>query len=133
MSVSSDPLADMLTRIRNAHLCSQGKVDMPASKIKISVAKILKAEGYVKNYKLLKDKQHAVLRVYLKYHDGNRSVITGLKRESKPGRRVYVPKSEIPYVLNGMGIAVLSTSKGIMTDRQAREQNVGGEFLCSVW
>jgi len=106
---------------------------MPASRLKISVAKILKNEGYVKNYKILKEKDHPVLRIYLKYHEGNQSVIMGLKRESKPGRRVYVDKREIPYVLNGMGISVLSTSQGIMTDRQARKQNIGGELLCSIW
>ena len=132
MSVS-DPLSDMLTRIRNAHLAKHGKVDIPASKMKISVAKILKSEGYIKNYKLFKDKPHSILRIYLKYFEGNQAVIMGLKRESKPGRRVYVKKTEIPYVLNGMGISVLSTSKGIMTDKQAREQDVGGELLCSVW
>ena len=132
MSVT-DPLSDMLTRIRNAHLVQHGKVDMPASKMKISIAKILKSEGYIKNYKLVKEKPHSILRVYLKYYDGNQSVITGLKRESKPGRRIYVTKREIPYVLNGMGISVLSTSKGILTDKQAREQNVGGELLCKVW
>jgi small subunit ribosomal protein S8 len=132
MSVS-DPLADMLTRIRNSQTAKHGKVDMPASRLKISVAKILKNEGYVKNYKILKEKDHPVLRIYLKYHEGNQSVIMGLKRESKPGRRVYVDKREIPYVLNGMGISVLSTSQGIMTDRQARKQNIGGELLCSIW
>ncbi|MBW2108695.1 MAG: 30S ribosomal protein S8 [Deltaproteobacteria bacterium] len=132
MSVS-DPLADMLTRIRNAGMAKHGKVDIPASRIKLSLAKILKAEGYVRNYKVLKDKDHGVIRVYLKYHGGNQNVITGLKRLSKPGRRVYVKKKDIPSVLNGMGIAVLSTSKGILTDRQAREQNVGGELLCSIW
>jgi small subunit ribosomal protein S8 len=132
MSVT-DPLSDMLTRIRNAHLAKHGKVDMPASKMKISVAKILKREGYVKNYKLFRDKPRSILRIYLKYFEGSHAVITGLKRESKPGRRIYVTKKEIPYVLNGMGINVLSTSKGIMTDKQAREENVGGELLCSVW
>jgi small subunit ribosomal protein S8 len=132
MSVT-DPLSDMLTRIRNAHLAKHGKVDMPASKMKISVAKIFKSEGYIKNYKLFRDKPHSVLRIYLKYFDGNQAVITGLKRESKPGRRIYVTNNEIPYVLNGMGINVLSTSKGIMTDKQARAENIGGELLCSVW
>lgn len=131
MSVS-DPLADMLTRIRNAGIAKHGKVDIPASKMKVSLAKIFKGEGYIKNFKVFKEKGHGVIRVYLKYH-GDQNVITGLKRLSKPGRRVYVKNKEIPYVLNGMGVAVLSTSKGILSDRVAREQSVGGELLCSVW
>ena len=132
MSVS-DPLADMLTRIRNAGMAKHGKVDIPAAKMKISLAKILKAEGYVKNFKVFKEKDQGVIRIYLKYHEGNQNVITGIKRLSKPGRRVYVKKNDIPYVLNGMGVAVLSTSKGILSDRDAREQSIGGELLCSVW
>jgi small subunit ribosomal protein S8 len=132
MSVS-DPLADMLTRIRNAGIAKHGKVDIPASKMKVSLAKILKGEGYVKNFKVFKEKGHRVIRIYLKYHGGNQNVITGLKRLSKPGRRVYVKTKDIPYVLNGMGVAVLSTSKGILSDRDARKQSVGGELLCSVW
>lgn len=132
MSVS-DPLADMLTRIRNAGIAKHGKVDIPASKMKVSLAKILKGEGYVKNFKVFKEKGHGVIRIYLKYHGGNQNVITGLKRLSKPGRRVYVKSKDIPYVLNGMGVAVLSTSKGILSDRDARKQSVGGELLCSVW
>ena len=129
----TDPLADMITRIRNANMAKHTKVDMPASKMKISLAKILKEEGYVKNYKLIKDRNFGLLRIYLKYDASHESIITGLKRLSKPGRRVYVNTREIPPVLNGMGIAVLSTSKGIMTDREAKKQNVGGELLCSVW
>jgi small subunit ribosomal protein S8 len=129
----TDPLADMITRIRNANMAKHTKVDMPASKMKISLAKILKEEGYVKNYKLIKDRNFGLLRIYLKYDASNESIITGLKRLSKPGRRVYVNTREIPPVLNGMGIAVLSTSKGIMSDREAKKQNVGGELLCSVW
>lgn len=129
----TDPLADMLTRIRNANMAKHSKVDVPASKMKISLAKILKEEGYVKNYKLIKDRRHGLLRIYLRYDESNQGIITGLKRLSKPGRRVYVNTKEIPSVLNGMGIAVLSTSKGIMTDREARKQKVGGELLCSVW
>jgi small subunit ribosomal protein S8 len=132
MSVS-DPLADMLTRIRNAGVAKHGKVDIPASRMKISLAKVLRAEGYIKNYKMLKEQGHSIIRVYLKYQKSNQCVITGLKRLSKPGRRVYVKRKDIPYVLNGMGIAVLSTSKGILADRQAREQNLGGELLCSIW
>lgn len=129
----TDPLADMLTRIRNANTARHSKVDVPASKIKVSLAKILKDEGYVKNYKLIKDRKHGLLRIYLRYDDSKEGIITGLKRVSKPGRRVYVGSREIPPVLNGMGIAVLSTPKGIMTDRQAREEQVGGELLCNIW
>jgi small subunit ribosomal protein S8 len=129
----SDPLADMLTRIRNATSAKHGKVDIPASKIKVSLAKILKDEGYIKNYKVLRDRHHGTLRVYIKYDQANQGIITGLERVSKPGRRVYVNKKDIPFVLNGMGICVLSTSKGILTDREARKENVGGELLCNVW
>lgn len=132
MSVS-DPLADMLTRIRNADMARHGKVDIPASRMKISVAKILKREGYIKNYKVLKDRGHGILRIFVKYDQGNQGIITGLRRLSKPGRRVYVKKKDIPFVLNGLGIAMLSTSKGILTDREARKENVGGELLCSIW
>jgi len=129
----TDPLADMLTCIRNAIMARHGKVDVPASKIKIGVARTLKAEGYIKNYKLIKDRKHGILRIYLKYDEFNEGVIVGLKRMSKPGRRVYVKKKEIPPVLNGMGIAILSTSKGIVTDREASKLDVGGELLCSIW
>jgi len=129
----TDPVADMLARIRNATVAKHSKVDIPVSRMKISLAKILKSEGYIKNYKVLKDQSHGVLRIYIKYDEANQGVIAGLKRLSKPGRRVYVKKKDIPFVLNGMGIAVLSTSKGILTDREARKQNVGGELLCSLW
>ena len=129
----TDPLADMLTRIRNASMVKHSKVDIPASKMKISVAKILKSEGYIKNYKLIKDRKDGILRIYLKYDGNNEGVIMGLKRMSKPGRRLYVKKEDIPPVLNGMGIAVLSTSKGVLADREARKLNVGGELLCSIW
>lgn len=129
----TDPVADMLARIRNASVAKHSKVDIPASRMKISLAKILKSEGYIKNYKVLKDQSHGVLRIYIKYDEANQGVIAGLKRLSKPGRRVYVKKKDIPFVLNGMGIAVLSTSKGILADREARKQNVGGELLCSLW
>ncbi|MCK4487374.1 MAG: 30S ribosomal protein S8 [Desulfobacterales bacterium] len=129
----TDPLADMLTRIRNANMAKHSKVDVPASKMKISVAKILKGEGYIKNYKLIKDRKDGILRIYLKYDEFNEGVIVGLKRLSKPGRRIYVKKDSIPLVLNGMGIAVLSTSKGMLADREAKKLNVGGELLCSIW
>ena len=129
----TDPLSDMLTRIRNANTAKHGKVDIPASKIKISVARILRDEGYIRNFKLIKDRKHGVLRIYLKYDELNQGVITGLKRMSKPGKRVYVKGKDIPLILNGMGIAVLSTSKGVLPDREARKANVGGELLCSIW
>jgi small subunit ribosomal protein S8 len=129
----TDPLSDMLTRIRNANIAKHGRVDIPASKMKISVAKILKDEGYIKNFKLIKDRTHGVLRIYLKYDEFNQGVITGLKRMSKPGRRVYVKGNDIPLILNGMGVAVLSTSKGVLADREARKANIGGELLCSIW
>jgi small subunit ribosomal protein S8 len=129
----TDPLSDMLTRIRNANIAKHSKVDIPASKIKISVAKILKDEGYIKNLKLIKDRKHGLIRIYLKYDEYNEGVITGLKRMSKPGRRLYVKHKDIPLILNGMGIAVLSTSKGVLADREARKANVGGELLCSIW
>ena len=129
----TDPLADMLTRIRNASMAKHSKVDVPASKIKINLAKILKNEGYIKNYKLIKGQGHGLLRIYLKYDQSRQSAITGLRRLSKPGRRVYVKGKDVPSVLNGMGVAVLSTSKGIMAGRDAKKQNVGGELICSIW
>ncbi|MFV9689877.1 MAG: 30S ribosomal protein S8 [Desulfobacteria bacterium] len=129
----TDPLADMLTRIRNASLVRLSRVDVPASKIKISVARILKSEGYIKNYKLIKDAKQQVIRIYLKYTHANQSAIAGIRRHSKLSRRVYVKKNEIPMILSGMGIAILSTSSGVLTDREAKQKNVGGEFLCSVW
>lgn len=129
----TDPFADMLTRIRNANKAKFKKVDMPSSNLKVSVAKILKDEGYIKNYKVIKDNKQGILTIYLKYDDENNTVITGLKRISKPGRRVYVKKDKIPKVLTGLGINILSTPRGILTDKKARESNVGGELLCSVW
>ncbi|MFP3866987.1 MAG: 30S ribosomal protein S8 [Desulfobacteraceae bacterium] len=129
----TDPLADMLTRIRNAGLARFDKVDIPASQLKINVARILEEEGYIKKYKVIKDKQQGILRIYLRYDDHGKPLIQGLKRVSKLSRRVYASKDEIPYVLGGLGTAIVSTSKGILTDRQARQQGVGGEVLCSVW
>jgi small subunit ribosomal protein S8 len=128
-----DPLADMLTRIRNAGGARFDKVDIPASQMKISLARILKEEGYIKNFKIIKDKKQGVLRVYLKYDEVNKPLINGLKRVSKPSRRVYASKDEIPQVLGGLGIAVVSTSKGILTDRDARRNGIGGEVLCTIW
>ena len=129
----TDPIADFLTRIRNACMAKFERVDIPSSKIKLSLAKMLKEEGYIKNYKLIKDKKQGVLRLYLKYDQHNISVIEGVERVSKPSCRIYVRHDDIPYVLNGLGTAVLSTSRGILSDREARRQKVGGELLCKVW
>lgn len=129
----SDPIADMLTRIRNAAKARFNSVDIPGSKLKIELAKILKEEGYIRNYKFLKDGKQGILRVYLKYGSGQSSIIYSLKRISKPSRRVYVKSKDVKSVYNGLGIAILSTSKGVMTDKTARRENVGGEVLCHVW
>jgi small subunit ribosomal protein S8 len=129
----TDPIADMLTRIRNSLMARQDRVDIPSSKLKVNVARILKDEGFIKNFKVIKDNKQGVLRVFLKYGDDNTPVIKGLKRVSKPSRRVYVPSDGIPPVLSGLGVGIVSTSKGVMTDREARKQNVGGEMMCAVW
>lgn len=129
----TDPIADMLTRMRNAILVKYSRVDIPASRTKINIAKVLKAEGYIKNYKVIKDNRQGLLRVYLRYDDEAKSVITGMIRVSTPGRRIYSPARELPKVLGGMGISLVSTSKGLMTDTQARAENLGGEIMCNVW
>ncbi|RJQ60293.1 MAG: 30S ribosomal protein S8 [Desulfobacteraceae bacterium] len=129
----SDPIADMLTRIRNAGKAKFNSVDIPASKIKIELAKVLKTEGYIRNYKFIKDDKQGILRVYLKYGSQRESAIYELNRISKPSRRVYVKSKDVPSVYNNTGIAILSTSKGVMTDRQAKTQNIGGELLCTIW
>jgi small subunit ribosomal protein S8 len=129
----SDPIADMLTRIRNAAKAKFSSVDIPGSNLKTEVARILKSEGFIRNYKFLKDGKQGILRVYLKYGEAQSSLIYRLKRVSKPSRRVYVNCKEIKQVYNGMGIAILSTSKGVMTDKKARQEKVGGEILCHVW
>lgn len=129
----TDPVADLLARVRNALLAKYNRVDIPASSLKIDLAKVLKAEGYIKNYKVLKDNRQGILRIYLRYDEKAEPIIQGLKRVSKPGRRVYSPSKEMPKVLNGLGVNIISTSRGLMTDRQARTENVGGEVLCSVW
>lgn len=131
--VMTDPIADMLTRIRNANSAKHDSVDIPVSKLKVEVARILKEEGYVRDYKVIDDGKQGVLRIYLKYGPNKKLVISGIKRISKPGLRVYAKKDEIPRVLGGLGIAILSTSKGVMTDRAARQLGVGGEVLCYVW
>ncbi len=130
--VMTDPIADMLTRIRNANQMKKETVTMPASKLKQQVLDLLRAEGYITNVSLVKGERFNDLKVTLKYNQNER-VIRGLKRISKPGLRVYAQSQEIPKVLNGLGIAILSTSKGLMTDRQARRENVGGEILAYVW
>lgn len=129
----TDPIADMLTRIRNAVQARHPKVDVPASNLKAEIARVLKDEGYIKNYKMTKDGKQGVLRLYLKYLPDNRSAIRGIERVSRCGRRRYVTADGFTPVLNGMGIAVLSTSRGVMTDRDARTAHVGGEYLCKVW
>jgi len=130
----NDLIADMLTRIRNAQMAKHEKVDIILSKINQSITDILKEEGYVKNYKVIKDESgRGVLRLYLKYDDQGKPVLSGLKRESKPGLRKYVGADAIPIVLNGLGITILSTSKGVITGEQAKRLNVGGEYLCSIW
>jgi small subunit ribosomal protein S8 len=130
---TTDPIADMLTRIRNAGKAKMNSVDIPGSKIKTELAKVLKSEGYIRNYKFIKDTQQGILRVYLKYGDDQSHVILEIKRVSKPSRRVYMGSSEIPPVYNGLGVAIVSTSKGILTDKQARKENVGGEILCTLF
>ncbi len=129
----SDPIADMLTRIRNALKSTHEVVDIPSSKLKINIAKVLKSEGYVRNFKIISDGRHKLIRIFLNYDDEGVPVISGLKRVSKPSCRIYLGYEEIPKVLNGYGVNIVSTSKGLMTDRQARKLTVGGEVLCSVW
>ncbi|MDX9714880.1 MAG: 30S ribosomal protein S8 [Dissulfurispiraceae bacterium] len=129
----TDPIADMLTRMRNALLIRNEKLDIPASKIKVEIAKILKEEGFIKSYKIIKDKKQGSLRLTLKYTSEGEPVMTGLQKISKPGRRVYVGKDEIPRVIGGVGIAVLTTSKGILTDKKCRNEGLGGEVLCYIW
>lgn len=131
--MSTDPIADLLTRVRNAVKARQRKVDVPPSNLKVSIVDILKKSGFIKNYKLYRQDEKGILRIYLKYVGKNRPVIHGLKRISKPSRRVYVPHTKVPKVLGGIGIAVISTSRGLLTDETARESKVGGEVLCTVW
>lgn len=129
----SDPISDMLTRIRNAAKAKFSSVDIPGGFIKTEIAKVLKDEGYIRNYKFIKDNKQGILRVYLKYDDANRNAIISIERVSKPSRRIYQKCKEIRPVLNGTGIAVISTSKGVLSDKAALAQNIGGEILCRVW
>jgi small subunit ribosomal protein S8 len=128
----TDPIADMLTRLRNANKARHEKVDIPASNLKVGIAKLLKKEGYVSNFRIFKDGQQRIIRVFLRYSEGQ-PIILGLKRISKPGRRVYCKKDKIPQIRSGFGTAVISTSRGILTDVEARQNNVGGEVVCAVW
>ncbi len=129
----TDPIADMLTRIRNGVAARLAKVDIPSSKLKIELARILKEEGYIQNYKGIEDDKHGTLRVFLRRIADGSEVVQGLKRVSRPGCRIYVPKDKIPKVQGGLGINILSTSRGLMTGRQAVREGVGGEILCNVW
>ncbi|QJA09880.1 30S ribosomal protein S8 [Romboutsia sp. CE17] len=129
----TDPIADMLTRIRNANVVKHETVDVPASNMKKEIARILLEEGFVRGYDVIEDGKQGIIRIQLKYGQSGERVISGLKRISKPGMRVYASNHEVPKVLNGLGISVISTSKGILTDKQARKENVGGEVICYVW
>ncbi len=131
--VMTDPIADMLTRIRNANTVRHEKLELPASKIKKEIAEILKREGFIRDFEYVEDNKQGVIRIFLKYGAKNERVITGLKRISKPGLRVYAKAGELPRVLGGLGIAIVSTSKGIMTDKDARNQQIGGEVVAYVW
>ena len=133
MATVTDPIADMLTRIRNSSMAEHEKVDIPASKLKVRLAELLKEDGFIKNFRLIEDRKQGILRVYLKYGPGQERVITGLRRVSKPGRRQYVGADKIPSVLGGIGVAILSTPRGVLTDRESRRLRVGGEVLCYVW
>jgi small subunit ribosomal protein S8 len=131
--VMTDPIADFLTRIRNGNMVMHETVEVPSSRMKVSIAEIMKNEGYIKDFEYIEDGKQGIIRVYLKYGGNKTKVITGLKRISKPGLRVYVQKDEIPKVLGGLGTAVISTSKGLMTDKLARKQGLGGEVVCYIW
>jgi len=129
----TDPIADMLTRIRNANTVKHETVDVPASNMKKELSRILLEEGFIRGYDVIEDGKQGIIRIQLKYGQTGERVISGLKRISKPGMRVYADKHEVPRVLNGLGISIISTSKGILTDKQARKENVGGEVICYVW
>ena len=129
----SDPIADMLTRIRNAIMARHDSVLMPTSKMKLSIAKILKREGFINDYQIVRGKPHRVIKIHLRYDDENQSVLSKLERISKPGLRIYTQRKEIPRVYGGLGIAIISTTKGVMTGQQAWRQRLGGELLCYIW
>lgn len=129
----TDPIADLLTRIRNANSARHETVDIPSSRMKVEIVKILKEEGFIKDFKVSRDNKQGIIRVFLKYNNREEGIISGLKKISKPGMRVYVGTDEIPHVMGGLGIAILSTPKGIMTDSNAKKTHVGGEIVCYVW
>ncbi len=131
--VMTDPIADMLTRIRNAIQARKDQVDLPASRLKLELARLLKAEGFIKNFKVIQEENRELLKLFLKYDDQKKSVIEGIEKISTPGRRVYVGVDSIPLFRKGMGVMVLSTNKGLMTDENARKERVGGEILCKIW
>ena len=129
----TDPIADMLTRIRNALKATHDEVSVPSSKMKVAIAKILKDEGYIKDYKVIQDNKQGILKIALKWGSHGEKIITGLKKVSKPGRRVYCGKEDIPVVIGGLGITILSTSRGILTGAQAKKMDIGGEVICNIW
>lgn len=131
--VMTDPIADFLTRVRNGNMVLHDTVESPSSKIKLAISEIMKEEGYIRNYEYIADGKQGVIRVYLKYGEDRNKVISGIKRISKPGLRVYAKKDEIPRVLGGLGTAIISTSKGLMTDKRARKEGLGGEIICYIW
>ena len=131
--VMTDPIADMLTRIRNANVVRHEVLELPSSKVKAEIADILKREGYVRDYEVVEDNKQGILKIFLKYGSNNERVITGIKRISKPGLRVFAKADEVPRVLNGLGTAIVSTSSGVLSDQEARSQHVGGEVLAYVW
>ena len=130
---TTDPIADMLTRIRNANMVGHESVDVPASKMKKSIAEILLKEGYINGYDLIEDNKQGIIRIQMKYGANKERVITGIKKISKPGLKVYAKTGDIPRVLGGLGIAIVSTSQGVITDKEARKKNIGGEVICYVW
>ena len=129
----TDPIADLLTRIRNANQNGFARLEVPSSTFKVEITRVLKEEGYIKDYRTLQDQDRIVIKIFLKYADKGEKVIKKIERVSRPSRRVYVGKDDIPQVMNGLGTAIISTSKGVMTDKQARREGVGGEVLCTVW
>ncbi|MDR1545434.1 MAG: 30S ribosomal protein S8 [Deltaproteobacteria bacterium] len=129
----TDPIADLLTRVRNALIARHERVEVPSSRLKVDIVRILKDEGFIRNFKVVRDNKQGVIKIFLKYTDRNAPVINGLKRLSKPGRRVYNKAAEIAPVLSGLGVLVVSTSRGVMTDKEARRHNLGGETLCMIW